>query len=485
MKKYRSIFIISVLVLFASCGKENTDIQFYTVTFETEGGNPVPPVQRVEQGSTASAPSTNPVKTGYVFVHWHLSGANNGYNFQTPVSSDITLYAKWQNKAIAEYWQVTWELNGGSWSPDDNHATEVLKNGTLSEPNVPIKTGFTFDGWYKESALINKVIFPYDVKDITGNFILYAKWQSASTESNTFTIRTTTDWNNAVSKIRSGGANKSYILDIQGTVSIPPTTGVDQEKPDTYTFGGAENITVTLKGSGTLSLSGKGFLLCMKKQSGIKQKLIIDGPVLQGRSDNVVSLLRLELADLELKNGKITGNTNNGSGGAGNGGGVYIQQGTLTMSGGEISNNICGQSNNEAYGGGVALKSSTFNMSGGIISGNTANLGGGVYMNEYSFNMTGGEIKGNTAKASSPRGGALYVNYGSFNKTGGIIYGSDADESIQNKVIDYNNNVHHNRGAVAFYSPNNIVGDWDDKRREKTLGEKDNISTEKDTGWGL
>lgn len=176
MKKYLSILMIVLLAVFASCSNDDDDKTLYTVTFETDGGSPVPSVQRVEEGSTATAPTTNPTKAGYTFVFWHLSGVTTAYNFQTTVNSNITLHAKWQEEATAEYWQVSWNLNSGAWPSDDNHATQVLKGGTLAEPTAPIKSGNTFEGWYKESALTNKVTFPYDVSNVTSDFTLYAKW---------------------------------------------------------------------------------------------------------------------------------------------------------------------------------------------------------------------------------------------------------------------------------------------------------------------
>jgi uncharacterized repeat protein (TIGR02543 family) len=167
--------------IFTGCSSDNDDDDqtVYTVTFETDGGSPPPSSQRVEKGSTATAPSANPTKAGYVFVFWHLSGATTAYNFQTPVNGDITLYAKWQEEKTAEYWKVTWNLNGGSWPSGDNHATQILKDGTLAEPAAPTKVGSTFDGWYKESALTNKVTFPYDASNVTADFTLYAKWEDA------------------------------------------------------------------------------------------------------------------------------------------------------------------------------------------------------------------------------------------------------------------------------------------------------------------
>jgi len=175
--------LFSLLVFtYMGCSSDDDDKTVYTVTFDTDGGSPVPSVQRVEEGSLATAPSTNPIKAGYTFVYWHLTGASTAYNFQNPVKDDITLRAKWQEQKTAEYWQVTWSLNGGSWPSGDNHVTQVVKGGTLAEPAAPVKSGSTFDGWYKEAGLTNKVTFPYDVSTLTANFTLYAKWVDPATE---------------------------------------------------------------------------------------------------------------------------------------------------------------------------------------------------------------------------------------------------------------------------------------------------------------
>jgi uncharacterized repeat protein (TIGR02543 family) len=112
-------------------------------------------------------------------MFWHLSGATTAYNFETPINSNITLIAKWQDAATVEYWQVTWNLNGGAFPTPSNHTTQVVKGGTLAEPNEPTRASYTFDGWYREAALTNKVTFPYNVSSVTANITLYAKWTSS------------------------------------------------------------------------------------------------------------------------------------------------------------------------------------------------------------------------------------------------------------------------------------------------------------------
>jgi uncharacterized repeat protein (TIGR02543 family) len=379
---------------------------------------------------------------------------------------------------------VTFNADGGTPAPQ----LQTVKAGEkATAPANPAKTGYVFLFWYLSgsSAAYNFAT------PVTGNITLQAKWEDAATTSSTsFTIRNTTDWNNAVNTIRAAGNNKSYTLAIEGNVSVPPTTGVDQAKPSTYTFGGGEKLSVTVNGSGTLTLSGQGFLICMAGKAGAKQKLIIDGTTLQGRTDNTVSLLRLDYANLELKAGKITGNTNNGGGGSGDGGGVCIKNGWLTMSGGEITNNTCGQKSYVANGGGVSITGGSCIMSGGTISGNTGNDGGGVYLYGDNFTMTGGAIKGNTSRSSSPYGGGVYYrretsSAGSFTKTGGIICGSNAAETDRNKVIAYDGAAYTNHGAAVFYLLGFFVSDTYTKRRETTLDESNNITTDNNTGWGI
>lgn len=74
------------MLCLTSCPGSDDDKTVYTVTFETDGGTPVPSVQKVEEGGMATAPSSNPEKAGYVFAFWHLSGATTAYNFQIPVN---------------------------------------------------------------------------------------------------------------------------------------------------------------------------------------------------------------------------------------------------------------------------------------------------------------------------------------------------------------------------------------------------------------
>lgn len=70
----------------------------YTVTFDSVGGTPVS-TQVVDANDQATLPSA-PSKPNFVFDHWQLNGV--AYNFASPVTSNITLKAKYTYVGIPD-----------------------------------------------------------------------------------------------------------------------------------------------------------------------------------------------------------------------------------------------------------------------------------------------------------------------------------------------------------------------------------------------
>ena len=66
----------------------------WVVTFDPNGGTPVPLAQEVEYGHTATKP-VEPTLKGYTFDGWYLDGEEEPFDFGTTITSDITLTAKW------------------------------------------------------------------------------------------------------------------------------------------------------------------------------------------------------------------------------------------------------------------------------------------------------------------------------------------------------------------------------------------------------
>jgi len=73
----------------------DTEPEIYTVTFVTNNRMTMS-AQIVSAGETATMPAAL-TQQGYIFGGWYLDNGTfeNLYNFSTPVTSDITLYAKW------------------------------------------------------------------------------------------------------------------------------------------------------------------------------------------------------------------------------------------------------------------------------------------------------------------------------------------------------------------------------------------------------
>ena len=145
----------------------------YTVTFNAYGGFPMPDEQHVKSGEKAVLPA-EPTLKGHTFAFWYLGDDEQNataYDFNTPVTENITLTAKWN---INKY-TVTFNSYGGTPVPP---AQEVEYGLTATEPaTAPTKTGYTFDGWYLGDE-------KYDFSDaVEQNITLYANW-----EKNIYTV---------------------------------------------------------------------------------------------------------------------------------------------------------------------------------------------------------------------------------------------------------------------------------------------------------
>jgi len=101
----------------------------YTVTFDSQGGSYVGS-QTVEHGGKVSRP-TAPTKTGYTFAGWYKeSGCINAWNFATDtVTSDITLYAKWNINSYTVTFNKNDDAVGDDGSSNDCQRFECKPNG--------------------------------------------------------------------------------------------------------------------------------------------------------------------------------------------------------------------------------------------------------------------------------------------------------------------------------------------------------------------
>jgi uncharacterized repeat protein (TIGR02543 family) len=181
------------------------------VQFDPQGGSSVGSLT-VFSGTTITAPEP-PVRTGYTFSGWYRDAeCTDDWVFTTDiVTGNITLYAKWTVT-------VTFDSRGGGavGSISADYGT------TITAPEAPVRTGYTFGGWYRETDCVNEWNFSTDT--VTEHIILYAKW----------TIN-------------------NYTITYYGNGSNGGTAPVDANSPYDY------DAEVTVLGSGSLTRTGYAF----------------------------------------------------------------------------------------------------------------------------------------------------------------------------------------------------------------------------------
>ena len=114
---------------------------------------------KVIDGNTAVKPLPS-VKDGYVFKGWYSdSEYNNKFDFNEPIRGDIAIYSKWVKLVTV--------------SVDNNKV--LIESGTvLSRPDMPIKNGYTFAGWYSDEACTKEFDF---AKPLLEDVTIYTKWK--------------------------------------------------------------------------------------------------------------------------------------------------------------------------------------------------------------------------------------------------------------------------------------------------------------------
>ncbi|MGI6618450.1 MAG: InlB B-repeat-containing protein [Bacillota bacterium] len=137
-------------------------INTYTVTFVDHDGTELKR-ETVEHGSSATAPEVS-ARAGYTFTGWDIDFTN--------VTGDLTVRATY---SINTY-TVTFNVGGGS----EVAVQTVEHGGKATEPEAPIKEGYTFAGWYADEGFTTA--FNFDA-EITADTTIYAKW-----ELNTYTV---------------------------------------------------------------------------------------------------------------------------------------------------------------------------------------------------------------------------------------------------------------------------------------------------------
>ena len=191
----------------------------YNVSFDKDGGTgEMASVPVVENGTYELPACGFTAPTGYEFKRWSVNEVEKSVGDEITITADTTVKAVWKAKSYT----ITFDTDGGS-------AVEPITQDygtTVTAPNAPTKTGYTFKGW-------NQTV-PSTMP--AENMTITAEW-----DINQYTITFDTDGGNAIDPI-----TQNY-----GTAVVAPANPTK----DGYTFAGwdktipstmpAENVTIT------------------------------------------------------------------------------------------------------------------------------------------------------------------------------------------------------------------------------------------------
>ncbi len=142
-------------------------VKTYKVTFDTDGGTPVPAVQHVAEGMVPTIPPEKPTKDGLAFDYWAFEDGEKTPDFTLlQINEDLTLKAVYKEAELAT---VRFDTRGGTPQPE----TQQLAIGDkVSKPSEdPSKDGYEFIAWEDAEGS-----YDFDAP-VERDMILYAKYQ--------------------------------------------------------------------------------------------------------------------------------------------------------------------------------------------------------------------------------------------------------------------------------------------------------------------
>ena len=178
----------------------------YTITFYIDGS--ASDAIQTSGNETLTLPSA-PNKDNYTFEGWFFDNGTWKKELtettyaDKPLTTDVSVFAYYKKTEATDpeppqKYTVHFDTDGGK-------AVNDMTVSTIAESPVTTKKGYTFVGWYTESALTNKVTFPYEV---TKAQTLYAKWEQNGPEEIVFSV----DGNGVLTGVSGLTANNTVVV---------------------------------------------------------------------------------------------------------------------------------------------------------------------------------------------------------------------------------------------------------------------------------
>lgn len=144
-------------------------LSHYTLTFDSQGGTEVQPITENIETPFTSMPITT--KTNYVFTGWYTKPEGGIRVTSVTDGKSMKLYAHWSDATYV----LTFNANGGDSVPAIRFA--ATEGVPADKMPVPVRDGYTFNGWFTATEGGDKVESYMTTADAT----LYAQWTKNDT----------------------------------------------------------------------------------------------------------------------------------------------------------------------------------------------------------------------------------------------------------------------------------------------------------------
>ena len=163
-KKVTELSTIKDVTLYA-----HWKLSHYTLTFDSQGGTEVQPITENIETPFTSMPTTT--KTNYVFTGWYTKPEGGIRVTSVTDGKSMKLYAHWSEATYV----LTFNANGGDSVPAIRFA--ATEGVPADKMPVPVRDGYTFNGWFTATDGGDKVESYMTTADAT----LYAQWTKNDT----------------------------------------------------------------------------------------------------------------------------------------------------------------------------------------------------------------------------------------------------------------------------------------------------------------
>ena len=245
----------------------------------------------VTSGTTATAPSYTPIKTGHTFKGWYTSRSGGSLYSTVTVSAAYTFYAQFE----AASYTITFDPGEGDLETTTKTVTYGEPYGELPEPT---RAGYSFFAWFTEEDGGTQIT-PESKVYITADQTLYASWVKTTVFSVTVpaTLPIIVDEDGQVHTVTASIVNNSSedvkvssvsLSAMNGWTIVPYDTDVAKEKVN------ADLIGFSIQNTQTVT-TGKSEMLSMPSAWEIAE-----GGSLVLNYDAVITALSQPVTDLDV-----------------------------------------------------------------------------------------------------------------------------------------------------------------------------------------